>query len=105
MNEEQIKQLRARIVRDLNLGDLPESAQDLVIGGGVENILLAITRATIERMSPVTRTRFDELSAAGDQQEVMRFLEEAIPGYDKLVENVITWVMSERKQTTAAVAA
>ncbi|OHB25083.1 MAG: hypothetical protein A2542_00080 [Parcubacteria group bacterium RIFOXYD2_FULL_52_8] len=103
MTPEQLQQLRARLVKDLDIKDLPESAQDLIIGQVTSNVLLAITRATESRIPPALKDEYARVQESGDVAATQAFLEHAIPGYDKLVTNVSEGVLLEyAKQPVAA---
>lgn len=100
MNPSELQQLRARLVQDLALEALPEPAQDVVLERLTGNIILAITRATETRLPIGLQTEFERLKGTEDEAGMKTFLEQAIPDYAKLVQNVIQGTVADFKKSS-----
>lgn len=90
--------LKNKLLVALNIGHLPESAQNEIMAGLGENISKAIFIAAVSKLSETDRQKFDTLSKNGDSEALYRFLSERIPTFDDLAKREIGRTIEEFKK-------
>lgn len=80
------QELRATLVKELGIEDLPKEAQDVIVSKLGEVILKSVTLSIFEKLSEEARKEFDEVSALGEPARIQEFLEQAVPDMSLLME-------------------
>lgn len=91
-------ELKATLVKDLGIADLPQEAQDQVLASLGDIILRSTTTAIFERLNDEQRTEFDRLSADEDPDKIQEFLNKTIPDMPKLMEEEVKKTIARFKQ-------
>lgn len=91
-------ELKATLVKDLGIADLPQEAQDQVLASLGDIILRSTTTAIFERLNDEQRTEFDRLSADEDPDKIQEFLNKTIPNMPKLMEEEVKKTIARFKQ-------
>ena len=93
---------RDKIVKDLEIQDLPTEAQDEIIVKMGENLIKAVTIAVIDKVPVDQRDAFEAVGKAGDQTKVREFLSPYIPNFDQFMGEVVREEISAFKAAKAA---
>lgn len=92
------QELRSILLKELNIENLPEEAQDEVIAGIGDTILKSVTLKIFEELSTEDRKRFEAVSAQGDDDLIQQFLEMAVPNMHILMETEIKKTLQAYKE-------
>lgn len=79
-------ELRDILIRELDIGLLPEELQNEVVAKTGETILKFITMAILERLSSEAREEFEKISTTDNNSLIQEFLERNIPDLHALME-------------------
>lgn len=82
-------ELRDILIKELDIGALPEEIQNEVIGKTGETVLKFLTMAIFERLTPEAREEFEKISTAGDNSLIQEFLARSIPDLPMLMETEV----------------
>lgn len=82
-------ELRDILIKELDLGALPEEVQNDVLSRISETVLKFLTMAIFERLSSEAREEFEKISASGDNSLIKEFLERNIPDIHMLMETEV----------------
>jgi succinate dehydrogenase flavin-adding protein (antitoxin of CptAB toxin-antitoxin module) len=91
-------ELKATLVKDLGIADLPQEAQDQILASLGDIILRSTTTAIFERLNDEQRVEFDRLSADEDPDKIQEFLNRTIPDMPKLMEEEVKKTIARFKQ-------
>lgn len=83
------QELRDILINELGIGELPDEAQDEIVGKLGEVILKSLTVAIFDKLSNDARVEFEKISAKGDHALIQEFLEENIPDMHSLMEEEV----------------
>lgn len=83
------QELRAILLKELNIEALPEEAQDEIISKIGDTVLTSVTSKIFERLSQEDRKKFDAISASGNEELINEFLEMTVPDMHNLMEEEI----------------
>lgn len=82
-------ELRAMVLQDLDLSDIPKEAQDQLVTQLGEIILQSVVMTILEQLLPGARAEFQEISASGDHDQIQSFLEENVPNVHTLIQEEV----------------
>lgn len=83
-------ELKATIVSELNLQDLPVAAVDEIVQGVAQNIFDALLVTILERLpNDASREKFTSMAEAGDLTALKAYARTQIEGFDGLMEGTI----------------
>ncbi len=77
-------ELKSTIIKELGIGNLPEDAQDQILGSLGELILKNSTTAIFEVLTPEQQEMFDHVSEEGDPEKIQQFLAEHVPNIQEI---------------------
>lgn len=83
------QELRDILIKELGIGELPEEAQDEIVGKLGEVILKSLTIAIFDKLSNEARVEFEKIGEKGDPALIQEFLEENIPDMHLLMEEEV----------------
>lgn len=83
------QELRAILLGELHIEDLPEEEQDEIISKLGDSILKSLTLKILEQLSQENRKEFEMVSASGDDDRIHEFLKTAVPDMHTLMEKEI----------------
>ncbi len=83
------QELRAILLGELHIEDLPEEEQDDIISKLGDNILKSLTLKILEQLSQENRKKFEIVSASGDDNRIHEFLKATVPDMHTLMETEI----------------
>lgn len=83
------QELRDILIKELELGGLPDEAQDEIAGKLGEIILKSLTVTIFENLSNSAREEFEKISASGDNGLIQEFLEKNVPNMHELMEGEV----------------
>lgn len=83
------QEIRTILLKELNIEDLPEEAQDEIISKIGDTVLASVTSKIFERLSQGDRKKFDAISASGNDGLINEFLEMTVPDMHNLMEEEI----------------
>lgn len=83
------QELREILIKELGIGELPEEAQDEVVGKLGEIILKSVTVAIFERLPADARKEFESIGEKGDQDMIQDFLQRYIPDMSELMDQEV----------------
>ena len=98
MTPQQLKQIKTTLAKDLDIVNLPDCLRDEIISKISATAVLGVTKETIKRLSEVERQKLADIQKKGDPAYLQQFLEESIPGYDKLLTSVISDTLTRHKK-------
>lgn len=83
-------ELKATIVAELKLGDLPEAAQSEIVEGVAQNIFDALMVTILERLpDDEGREKFTAMAEAGDFTALKAYARTQIEEFDSLMATVV----------------
>lgn len=82
-------ELRDILIKELDLGALPEEVQNDVLSRIGETVLMFLTTAIFERLPSEAHEEFEKISASGDNGLIKEFLERNIPDIHLLMETEV----------------
>lgn len=91
-------ELKATLVKDLGISDLPQEAQDQILVSLGDIILRSTTTAIFERLNDEQRMEFERLTADEDPAKIQEFLAKTIPDMPKLMEDEVKKTIARFKQ-------
>ena len=91
-------ELKATLIKDLGIADLPQEAQDQVLASLGDIILRSTTTAIFERLNDEQRVEFEKLSADEDPAKIQEFLAQTIPDMQALMEQEVKKTIERFKQ-------
>lgn len=83
------QELREILIAELGIAELPDEAQDEIVGKLGEVILKSLTVAIFDKLSNEARTKFEKISEKGDHALIQEFLEENVPNMHSLMEEEV----------------
>ncbi len=102
MDPQQAAQIRTQLVRDLGVAQLPEMMQDEIITRVTQNIVISLGKETEQRIPDEARPEFERLQSEGEKHAVQAYLEEIIPGYDALIQNIVRMEILNHQRSVGA---
>ncbi|MFZ1736243.1 MAG: hypothetical protein WAU31_04895 [Candidatus Moraniibacteriota bacterium] len=85
-----IEQLKADLVKEFELENLPETKQQELLDMMTETVMKQIFLALGEKMGDEGADEFDALMKAGDQQKLEAFIKQYVPDPDAFVKGIVT---------------
>lgn len=90
--------IREQIVKELELGGLPEEAQNEIIAKFSENLLKKIAIAMLDKIPSDKRSEFEAIVGNGDSNAMYSFIKTNVPDADALMKTEIQKSLAEIKQ-------
>ena len=87
------------LIKELGLEGLSEDRQIQLVTMMTEVILKRITIEVLQKLSEADKQEFDKVRETNDPDQVHNFLRSKIPGYDKMVKEIIEDFKSEMKES------
>ncbi len=84
-----IEQLKADLVKEFELENLPEAKQQELLDMMTETVMKQIFLALGEKMGDEGADEFDTLMKSGDQQKLESFIKQYVPDPDMFVKGII----------------
>lgn len=97
MNNTEINNI---LIKELGIGDLPQEAQDEIVGKLGEIILKSTTVAIFEKLSDEARAEFERVGKEGDPDLIQRFLSEHVPDMSELMEKEVRLILQDFKKNS-----
>lgn len=91
-------EIKANLIKELNIGELPEAAQDQIIAQLGEIVLKATTVAILENLSPEKRAEFEALSEGEDPTKIQEFMTANVPNMQQLLEQELKKTLAQFKE-------
>lgn len=88
---------REEIIKELELGGLPEEAQNEIISKFAENLLKSIAMTMLDTLPEDKRGEFETLVDTGDSAQVFTFLKQHVPNADILIQAELRKSIAEIK--------
>jgi len=96
---DQYNQILKGIIEELGLENLPEEKQKELILKITETLFTRIYTETLERLSDADKESYGKMvEEKANPEEIEKFLMEKIPGYDQMIEKIITDFKDELKK-------
>jgi hypothetical protein len=77
--------LRAQLVQDLNLKDIPESTQNEIIDQLGQNVMRRVTMEILKKIPENKYDEFDQISRTGDVTQIQNYIAQYIPDTDAFI--------------------
>ncbi len=92
------QELRDILIAELGIGELPEEAQNEVVAKLGDVILKSLTVTIFEKLPQEARTKFETVSASGNDEDIQFFLNENIPELHTLMETEVRRVLQSYRE-------
>lgn len=90
-------EIQQKLIAELDLGGIPEKAQEEVISQLSEIILKSLVVAIYEKLSPEEQNAFGNLSLGGDERRMKEFVEQHIPNVHEMLEEEVKTMITAFK--------
>jgi len=90
---------KTNLIKELGLEGLPEERQIYLLTLMTESLLKRITINVLAKLSEADRLEYDKIRETNDPDQVLDFLKNKIPDYDKLVKETVEEFKKEMKET------
>lgn len=81
-------ELRDILIKEMNIGSLPEGDQNDILAKVGNAVLQSLTRSIFEKLSSEAREEFEKISVDGDE-DIQEFLDSNIPSLHELMETEV----------------
>ncbi|MBI5138827.1 MAG: hypothetical protein HZA95_03460 [Candidatus Vogelbacteria bacterium] len=95
------KQIRETIIKELDLGLLSAEKQTEIITGLAEEIMKRVMIMAMERLPAERHADFKSL-IGGDELTIVKFLDENIPEFQKLIDHEVKSAIKEFQELSGA---
>jgi len=96
---DQDKQILKGIINELGLENLPEEKQKELVLKITETLFVRIYTETQERLSDADKEIYGKMiDEKASSEEIDKFLMEKIPGYEQMIEKIVTNFKEELKR-------
>ncbi|PIR44594.1 MAG: hypothetical protein COV10_03770 [Candidatus Vogelbacteria bacterium CG10_big_fil_rev_8_21_14_0_10_51_16] len=104
MTPEQIKQLHAQIIRELELETFPPTVQESMLAEIGQNIFMAVQAALLSALPDTDQDTYMSLIEAGEHETALSLLKKHIPNVDTFVAQAAADELRAFKETERQVA-
>jgi len=98
-------QLQQNIFQELGIDQLPPERQEEILTAMTEVLLKRLTLRVLEKLTEAQRQEFEALCAEKNEEKIMKFFSDNVPGYEQLIQDEITAFKKDIKETTDALLA
>lgn len=91
------KTLQENIVQELGLEGLPEKTQIELLTMMTESLLKRITVRILEQLPESEKEEFDRVREGEDMEKINTFLQEKVPNYDQMLQEILAEFKEEMK--------
>lgn len=89
-------QIKESLIEEMGFGDLPEEKQQELISKMFEVLLKRIYVEANDKLSEEDKNALDEMISKNSQpEEVEKFLQEKIPDYSEMINNILSGFKEE----------
>lgn len=97
-----MKEARAQLIEQLNIGHLSEAEQAQILDGLSEVLMRRVMIKLMDLLPEADRVQFGELLGQGNAQEAQKIIEANIPNHAELVKAELKAGIDEHKRLVAA---